>query len=203
MKKYNNYLFDFGGVLYNININNALLRFREFSGIKSVFDNIDIDYLIAHEAVDLYEKGSISTDLFREHIREGFSLNCTDEEFDASWNSILVGVSDEAAEIIGILSKNSNVSLLSNTSKLHFERFEPECRKMFSLFDNLYLSFDMGLRKPDPDVFEYVIKHSRYIPQETLFVDDTEINIKAATKLGFNTMKLDSNGSLSDLLHSV
>jgi len=203
MKKYKNYLFDFGGVLYHININNAIRNFSRFSSRKEIFDAKTPDFLINNSTIDLYEKGLLSTDMFRFQIRSDFSLNITDEDFDACWNSILLHLEQNAFDVIKKLSEDSNISLLSNTSTLHYKSFLSECADMFSFFDKLYLSFEIGFRKPDANAFQYVIDHGNYVPEETLFIDDTDINTKVAARMGFDVLKINNPSKLSDLLHTV
>jgi glucose-1-phosphatase len=203
MRRYKNYLFDFGGVLYKINITNALMRFRNFSDNKAIFDNKNDSFLINDQSIDLYEKGIISTEDFRSQIKKRFALNLSDNEFDESWNSILIEKYSNATDMIRSLSSIADIRLLSNTSPLHHQYFSKECKEMFSLFKTLYFSFEIGIRKPDPKAFEYVIEHSNWLPEETLFVDDTQANIETAAALGFKTLKVETPEILSDLLHSV
>jgi HAD superfamily hydrolase (TIGR01509 family) len=203
MKKYKNYLFDFGGVLYHIDINNALRQFRQFSSNKEMFDDKTPSFLINNNTIDLYEKGFISTYKFRAQIKNDFGLDITNKEFDDSWNSILLHMDENAVRVIKTLADFASISLLSNTSPLHYQQFSKECNEMFALFDNLYFSFQIGMRKPEAKAFNHVIKHSGYLPEETLFVDDTEANIIVASELGFNVMRINDPSQLSDLLHSV
>lgn len=198
-----NFIFDFGGVLYNINIDNAISNFRDCSSKKALFSNPDHSILIDNSCVDSYERGEITTEQFRNCLRKQFHLDCNDIQFDKAWNSILTGINPIAENIIQQLSKKARLSLLSNTSPLHFEKFEPECRKLFSYFDHIFLTFDIGFRKPEEKAFEHVISQTKYKGEETLFIDDSKKNIEFASKAGLKVFHLEKPELLSDLLHTV
>ena len=203
MSKIKNYLFDFGQVLYRIRIDNTIQAFHSLSNDKQIFENTDHGLLLDNKCIDSYEKGKISTPKFRDCMRSSFSLNCSDQVFDNAWNSLLLGSNPKSIDVIRILNEKANISLLSNTSRLHFELFSIECQEMFSYFNHLFLSFEIGFRKPDRKAFEYVLQKTGYIPSETLFVDDCPKNIITANSLGFQTYHLQEMKILSDLLHTV
>jgi putative hydrolase of the HAD superfamily len=66
-------------------------------------------------------------------------------------------------------------------------------------FESLYLSYEVGLRKPDPKIFEYVLQDAGLDPATTLFIDDSIQHIQAAHELGIVTHHL-VNQSIVDLL---
>ena len=82
--------------------------------------------------------------------------------------------------------------MLSNTNPIMFESRIPELFRIQGLnipdyFDKLYLSYQLGVTKPSPKIFEKIIADSGILPQETLFLDDSQKNIDAARKFGFQT----------------
>ena len=82
--------------------------------------------------------------------------------------------------------------MLSNTNPIMFESRIPELFRIQGLnipdyFDKLYLSYQLGVTKPSPKIFEKIIADSGILPQETLFLDDSQNKIDAARKFGFQT----------------
>jgi putative hydrolase of the HAD superfamily len=90
----------------------------------------------------------------------------------------------DSLEHISKLKHKFTVSLFSNTNELHYIEFEPICRKLLETFDNCYYSHKIGFKKPNLDSFEYVLKSAGFKPEETVFIDDSEENVLAASKLG-------------------
>ena len=62
-----------------------------------------------------------------------------------------------------------------------------------SLVEHAYFSHEIGLKKPNRDIFDHVVANSHIKPEESIFIDDNEANIKAAKALGFNTIFLKNN----------
>ena len=91
------------------------------------------------------------------------------------------------------LREEYNVYLLSNTNPIIQEgwartsEFTPAGRPIGAYFDKMYTSYEVGVTKPDPKIFEYMIRDSGLNPSETLFVDDGKSNIEIARQLGFET----------------
>jgi putative hydrolase of the HAD superfamily len=86
--------------------------------------------------------------------------------------------------------------LLSNSNEIHYDLYVRDLQLRFGyrefdeLFDKAYFSFDMHLSKPDPEVYEFIINQHDLKPSQTLFIDDNEENIAAASKLGLKTYLL-------------
>lgn len=142
-----------------------------------------------------YEKGLISSEEFINGYCSTFP-QLTSETFTSTWNSILVDFPKHRLEFLKKLKKEGNFKLilLSNTNHIHidwvkenidiFEEFQ-QC------FDAFYLSQEINLRKPDLEIYEYVLKQQDLKPEETLFIDDTAENTEAAAKLGIHTWNID------------
>ncbi len=143
-----------------------------------------------------YEKGAVSTVEFLEGM-EVFLPGTPQEEIVMGWNSILREFPDHRLDFIRNFSatREQRLFLLSNTNELHIEYV----RKQMGLtkfntfrdaFEGFYLSYEMGMRKPDEEIFEFVGAQMGLLPDKTLFIDDTEENTRAAGRLGWQTWHL-------------
>ena len=95
--------------------------------------------------------------------------------------------------------------MLSNTNKVMFESKIPELFKVDGLriedyFDDFFLSYKMGLTKPSPEIFIKVAEQLGINPCEALFIDDSQANVDAASRLGFQTMCVEPYTDFSDKL---
>lgn len=198
-KKIKNILFDFGGVIVSLNKQNALNRFTEIG-----FPNIE-DYLneFRQEGIFLeYEEGKIGPESFYKEFRKlAGNENISAEDIDSGWMAFLVGIPDYKFELLKELRKKYNVYLLSNTNPsimgwAYSKDFSPEGLPLDAFFDKCYLSFQIGCAKPEPEIFDYIIKDSGMDPAETLFLDDGKANVEIGAALGFQTYQVDQNEDL-------
>ena len=68
------------------------------------------------------------------------------------------------------------------------------------LFDKVYYSHELGMRKPDKEIFEYVLKDSNSSAEETLFIDDTSRHLQGGSAVGLHTYLLDPTEEIEGLL---
>ncbi len=192
-------IFDFGGVLYEIDPERTYTGFLGRShkpdslSERSVFFNEDNFFAN-------YEKGLISSSTFRQEAIGGLYLSPIDDnEFDGIWNATLVALFPGTVTHIRKFSRNFRLILLSNTNEIHYNYFEPECRELFSLFGKKYFSYRLGLRKPDPEIFRRVLEESAVSAGECLFIDDVKANTDSAAALGIDTYLFDSKKGMDEL----
>jgi putative hydrolase of the HAD superfamily len=114
-----------------------------------------------------------------------------------AWNSILLDFPEKRLNFIEQLAAENEYKLLllSNTNDLHIECVKQEMgmeryNRFKNAFDVFYLSYEIGMRKPDSEIFEFVLQENNLVPQETYFVDDVSENTDAAAALGINTWNL-------------
>lgn len=205
MKHFNNIttlIFDFGGVLINLDMSRCIQRFKNLG-----VENID-RYLGQYGQSDFflqYEKGEINTQQFRNEIRKHAENKLTDEQIDDAWGAFLLDIPQAKIDMLIELRKKFRLLLLSNTNPLHIEISSKEesakrGKTIHDYFDKCYLSYEMGLAKPQAGIFEAVLKDAGLNPSECLFLDDGPKNIEQAQNLGIQTYLVDTNEDLSFLL---
>ena len=187
-KNIKNIVFDLGGVLVDLDFKNAIngLQQAGFSNVKEQLQAFDQDGIFQK-----FELGEINADEFRTAIRENSTVTLTDEEVDTLWNSMLLEVPRKKLELILELRGKYMVYLLSNTNSIHWDyvcnnAFNYRGFRVNDYFEETFLSFEMHLAKPDKAIFEKVLHEANLLPEETLFIDDSEANCKAAEELGIH-----------------
>ena len=175
---------------------------------KLGFTNFEKNYTLINQTdlFDLLEKGLITPDQFRMEIRKHISSKVSDEQIDNAWSAMLLDFPKERIELIQKAKQNYRIFLLSNTNKIHFDKYSSDFITDFgfsfnSLFEKSYYSFEIGHRKPDLEIYKHVMKHSNLIPEETLFIDDSETNIKAAQSVGLQTLHINLSKNENILTH--
>jgi FMN phosphatase YigB (HAD superfamily) len=194
-------IFDLGNVLLPIDLD---LTYQAFSRYSSL-DAATIGQKIQQDGLWIpYESGKQTDQEFREHIRFHLALNCTDAEFDEAFSALLLSYHSGVYEWIQSLKSTFSLYLLSNTSSIHAERFTkvglgPLGESLFSLFDRVYFSFEMGLVKPDTAIYLQVLTEQNLQVQEVLFFDDNVANINSAKGIGIASYLIDPAKDFSQI----
>ncbi|MBU8893576.1 MAG: HAD family phosphatase [Bacteroidales bacterium] len=188
-----NIIFDLGVVIININTDLTVKAMKELG-----FSNFEESYTLFKQTdlFDRLEKGLIDADFFRNELRKHIINDVTNKKFDEAWGAMLLDFPKVRIDLIKELGKKYNIYLLSNTNAIHYKQYTQDFIDQYgfefnSLFIKAYYSFQMGMRKPDVDIFEFALTESNLLPEETLFVDDLQINIESAKKTGLQTMWID------------
>ena len=185
-----NIIFDLGGVILDIDEN---IVYKELEKM-----GVDIRKLpLSQEFIDIMSKfdtGIYTAPTFRKRMKALIGQErMTDQKFDSIWNAMLLDIPRERIEAIEKVKKHYKIFLMSNTNVIHYDLYIRDLQLRFGynefdeLFHKSYFSFAEHLEKPDPRFFELILDHEHLLPEETLFIDDTAANIKAAQALGINT----------------
>lgn len=193
-----NIIFDFGDIFINLD-KKAPDKALATWGVAT----LDQDLLKLNNA---YEKGLVSTDAFiQTYLDKNAILNVN--RFKMAWNSILLNFPQHRLDWLIRLSKSKKyrLFLLSNTNELHIEAVIKimgalRYAQFQQCFERFYLSQEIHLRKPEPEIYEFVLKENSLTAGETIFIDDLPYNTEAAAKQGIQTWNLDvGNQDITDL----
>jgi len=194
-------ILDFGGVIYQISYLQQKETFKSLG-----IENFDVLFSQAGQSTFFadFECGKISGKLFREVLSSMMRKNISPEEIDRAWNSILVGFDKDTVRFIEKLSRHYTLFLLSNTNVIHYEIFINEFAGRFgydfnSLFEKTFWSFKVGMRKPNADIYRMVSQEIGAYADRAVFIDDTGINVIAATESGIRSVLLYPGKMLNDL----
>jgi glucose-1-phosphatase len=180
-------IFDFGDIFINLDKEAPIRGFKKL-GLSHW--NEDLNELNLQ-----FEKGQISEDNFLLGIQKQIP-NASIDEILIVWNSILLDFPLRRLEFLQKLTQKYRLFLLSNTDSIHIDTFEREngvsfTRDFYQCFEKVYFSFEMGMRKPDAEIFNYLLTHHNLSPKRTLFVDDKKENTDAAKLLGIQVWNLE------------
>ncbi|MFC2137604.1 HAD family hydrolase [Bacteroidota bacterium] len=201
LKGIKNIIFDFGGVVFTINPQLSVDAFKNL-GINNIGDTYA--ELEKDKLFEQLEKGEITDEYFRNKIREKTRINLSDKQIDEAWCKMLIEYPKENIDILNMIKKRYRLFMLSNTSNIHCHYFTNKLINEFQIsfndiFEKPYYSHQLGMRKPGKEIFLKVIKENKLKPEETLFIDDTLVNIKSANKLKIKSFYLKEGLKLSDI----
>ena len=179
-------IFDFGDVFINLDKEATPLALKKL-GLKEWNSNLD--------AMNLdFEKGKISEMEFILGF-QNYIPNASIHQIREAWNAVLLDFPLYRLEFLQMLSHKYRLFLLSNTDSIHIEQFQHKAgisfyRDFYQCFEKVYFSYELGMRKPESAIFEFIIKEHNLMPKNTLFVDDNLENIESAEKLGLQVWHL-------------
>ena len=181
-------IFDFGDVFINLDKEGAMKNVLELFEVDELPEDI-----IAINT--LYEQGLLSTVEFLEFYTENFPKLSKNEIIEA-WNFIICDFPPKRLAFIKQLAKDKkyNLILLSNTNDLHIHCIKKHIAfydDFKNAFNKFYLSHEIMLRKPNADIFEFVLKENKLKANECLFIDDTKENTDTASQLGIHVWNND------------
>lgn len=181
-----NIIFDLGAVLYKINFSLTHEALSRLDSRGSEFNAYTRD--IQHDLFKQYETGKIDEMVFLEGLRDLFSIEAPDEEIIAAWNALLLGVPTGMQDLVQQLANQYHTAVLSNTNRLHFEHLLPETQPVFDCMEQVFTSYELGMRKPNPETYLEVVNRMGWLPAETLMIDDSAINLDGAREAGLHTL---------------
>lgn len=179
-------LFDFGDIFINLEKKSSKEAFKKLGLYGSNEELL--------EKNDLFEKGKISEDEFLNTFLK-YIPNGSKEEIKAAWNVVIGEFPLHRLEFLQMLSQKYRLFLLTNTDSIHITFFEESVGMSFytdfyRCFEKVFYSYEMGMRKPQPEIYKTILNQYELNPKNVLFVDDKKENTDAASELGIHIWNL-------------
>lgn len=198
-------VFDFGNVIINIDVPRTFQAFAELTSkpVKTIEKQIADNQLFQR-----YETGKFTDDEFREIVRQTLGFPLSDKEIDEAWNALLLQIPPDRISLIKNIRKKYPIYLLSNTNNIHIIKSNQYIKRAFNttlsdLFDKLYLSYEMGLWKPEKAIYQAVLNDLKLQPSEILFLDDNKANIESAKEMGIQTILVEPPTSIIEYFDEI
>ncbi|MCH3994665.1 MAG: HAD family phosphatase [Prevotella sp.] len=190
MNQIKNIIFDMGGVLVGLDVQRCVDAFTSL-GAGSI-----AHYVQEHLTEDLFldiETGAINQKQFCDKVRLTADIQCSDEKIVWAWNQLLTGIpSAKKAHLLQLRRQGYHLFLLSNTNVMHWnycvrDFFDDGKHTVNDYFEKCFLSYQMQLVKPSEEIYRSVLDQTGIQPSETVFIDDTKVNLEGAAKVGLKT----------------
>jgi len=197
-----NVIFDFGGVLFDIDYHLPVKAFKNlgFHDFEAVYSQA-----AQNPVFDQLETGKISNDAFLSYLN-AFVPHASKQEVLDAWNCILLKLLPDQVEFVRtVRASGMRTFLFSNTNAIHVAEFEKMITRdmpiesFYSAFEKVYYSNAVGIKKPYPETFLQVCEWNQLIPAETLFIDDSIQHVRGAEKAGLQVYHLKPGERLSDV----
>ncbi|MBN8704035.1 MAG: HAD family phosphatase [Bacteroidetes bacterium] len=195
-------IFDLGGVILNIDYQKTV---EAFKGLGLHDFNYFFSKQVQKDFFDEYEKGFISSFEFLERIKSFLPESVSNEQIVEAWNAMLLDLPEERLHLLKKLRDKYSIFLLSNTNEIHINEFHLFLKGKFAMpdltdyFNKVYLSYQIGKRKPDAEIFEHVLLENNLLPKHVVFIDDSPQHIEGAKSLGITTFHLENPTTILDI----
>lgn len=180
------YIFDLGNVIIDIDFKRVLGVWSNFSGVPLA--TIEERFTMG-ESFEKHERGEISDEEFARSISKEMMLTLSFEQFAVGWQSIFVDVREDTLAVMQRLrDQGDRVVILSNTNNLHTTYWPEKFPQVLNAADKAYLSQEIGMRKPEGRIYQYVLDQEKVTVDQAVFFDDNAANIAGAKALGINSV---------------
>jgi putative hydrolase of the HAD superfamily len=189
------YIFDLGNVIVDIDFNRVLGVWSNLSGTPLA---VLSDRFSMGEVFQQHERGEISDEEFAAKLCDEMGVGLSFEQFAEGWQAVFVALRPEVIDIMrGLREKGHRVVVLSNTNRLHTNYWPKHYPEVAEVADHLYLSQDLGMRKPDANIYQLVLTVEGIQANQAVFFDDVEANIVAARALGITAIHVTDRDTVS------
>jgi len=193
-------LFDLGNVLIDIDFMRAIHRWAQYSSLsiealRSVFQQ-DLAY-------QQHETGEISSKAYFDHLRASLKLEASDQQIAAGWNAILGNEISSNVEAIRKANTPFPCYVFTNSNPVHQMSWQTRFAEMLTHFERVFVSSDIGLRKPHRVAFEFVSREMAVPEGAILFFDDLPENVNGALAAGFQAVHVRSPADVQNALRDL
>ena len=196
-------IFDLGGVILDISLELTKDAFKQMgiAHFEKMYTLKDANPLFQQ-----LEKGMVTEEEFYDGFRISSGIPIRNNDIKNCWNALLLQYRPLTLQALVELKKKHRIFLLSNTNIIHRKAFNKIYESQFGkgslddFFDKAYYSYEIGLRKPDLEAYEFVLKENNLTPSKTLFIDDSEPNVESAKKAGMQGVVLREGMRVEEIL---
>jgi putative hydrolase of the HAD superfamily len=202
MEGIRNVILDLGGVILELDVDATIKAFIAMGFPK--LESADI-ILSKYPFFLEFETGRISSAEFIERVRGISGNNVSEDQVRDAWHLMILGFRADSIELVKKLGDRYRLFLLSNTNTIHEVYYNDQLKRdhgienLDRIFEKVYYSHDLHMRKPDPGIFSHVLEDVGILPGETLYIDDTQDHIESAASLGIRAFHLAPPMRITDI----
>ena len=193
-------LFDLGRVVIDFDLARTLKAWAVELGSDPT---AMVAALANNETFHRYETGHVTDAEFFAAVREALRLELSDEQLREGWNAIFIGEMPGIAPLLERAAQHLPLYALSNTNDAHIAHFSEHFTELLRHFRELFLSSRIGMRKPNAEAYDFVVKAIGVRPERIVFFDDLAENIAAAREHGLQAVHVRSSADVARALDQL
>src|SRR4051794_3477637 len=193
-------LFDLGRVVLDVDFSRSLACWAGHAGCEPAHL---VGRFSAGEAYERHERGEISDAEFFASLRGSLGIDVTDAQFLEGWNAIFAGPMPEIEPLLARAAEHLPLYGFSNTNRAHVAHFSSAFADVLRHFRKIFLSSTIGLRKPDAEAYDHVVKEIGVPARRIVFFDDSKENIEGARARGLTAVHVTSTRDIAEALAAL
>lgn len=193
-------LFDLGRVVLDTDFARALACWAGHAGCEPAHL---VGRFSPDEAYERHERGEISDAEYFASLRASLGIEVTDAQFLEGWNAIFAGTMPEIKPLLARAAEHLPLYAFSNTNRAHEAHFSRAFADVLGHFRKIFLSSTIGLRKPDAEAYDHVVKEIGVPAERIVFFDDLKENIEGAQARGLTAVHVTSTRDVADALAAL
>jgi HAD superfamily hydrolase (TIGR01509 family) len=187
-------IFDLGGVLIEVRMEDVPQQWAEATGA----DAADVERVYRSDTeYRRLERGEITFQQYHRHIVDRIGRPMSYEQFADGWCDVFGPVLPGVEAMLESLDGSLRLVCLSNTNVVHTEVWRAKYRDLIGRFEHVFVSHDMGARKPEPACYRQVLDYLALPPRHVAFIDDKPENVDAAAALGMRGIVATDAGQIA------
>ena len=193
-------LFDLGRVVIDIDFNLAFAKWAEYACCEQAV----IARRFAHdEAYKRHERGEIEADQYFAALRSALGVDITNAQLLEGWNAIFIGEMPGISPLLGKVARQLPLYAFSNSNREHELCWSGRFAGVLRHFRQIYVSSTIGLRKPEAEAYDYVVRAIGAAAERIVFFDDVLENVDAARACGLQAFQVTSAADVANALASL
>lgn len=190
-------LYDFGGVLVEIDFDRVFARWAQLAGVA--FEHVKSRF--SHgDAYQRHERGEIGREAYYASLRRDLGIALDDAQLDDGWMRVFGNEIEPTVALVRRLAPRIPQYLFSNTNQEHHAVWGPRYHDSLQPLREHFVSYRLGHRKPEPEAFRRVSERIGVPLEGILFFDDTAHNVEGARALGMQAVLVRSADDVRDAL---
>jgi putative hydrolase of the HAD superfamily len=193
-------LFDLGGVVLDIDFDRVMRAWAAAARCEPAAVRGRFSFDGAYER---HERGELDAAGYFASLRGSTGLRLSDADFTAGWNDLYIGVIPEMPAMLAAAARRFPLYAFTNSNATHQREWSTRFARELAVFRSVFVSSELGLRKPDPAAFAAVAGKAGFTPPEILFFDDSAENVAGARSAGMQAVLVTSSRDVSDALRRL
>ena len=193
-------LFDIGRVVLDIDFNKVMTSWAGHAGCTAAEL---ASRFVVNDSFKHHEVGKIDDAAFFHNLRTSLGIGISDAQFLEGWNAIFTGEMPGIAQLLTNAGKRMPLYAFSNTNPAHVAHFSRAYSDVLSHFREIFLSSTIGLRKPDAEAYDHVVRAIGVPASRILFFDDVAANIEGARSRGLAAVHVTSTDDVAKALTAL
>ena len=190
-------MFDLGGVVIGIDFGRA---FRSWARDARCDPAAITTQFRMDDAYERHERGELDAVGYFACLRKSLGIDLSDEDFLCGWNDIYLDPVEGIEQLLREASHRFPLYGFTNSNPSHREIWSVLIQRELTYFRSIFLSSDLGIRKPEPRAFSLIASITERPTSSFLFFDDTAENVIGAKEAGMQALLVRSLDDVRDAL---